>query len=431
MTQKPKLSIIAPAYNEHENLLPLIEAFDSLRKKVSYELELIIVDDGSSDNTGKRARTLSRRFGFVKVVSYSGNKGKTYAVFQGTEISSGEYIVIFDADLQFDPEDIPDMVAKLDRGADLVAGYKVGKYQKPIISGVYNLLGKMLFHVPVRDMNALKAMTRQVLEEIPFPPDWHRYIVAWAYKNGFKIVEHPVKLRPRLRGKSKYRGIGRIFVGFFDMLSVWFQLKFARRPMLFFGTAGLMSLGMAFVIGIIAIVLRFGFNAGYRPLLTLIAMLVNIGLLLIIGGFLGEMIEGLEERLKRVENIRRVRKDKQFHKQDDYRKDSKYQDRHKSRPPQRPSDRRPDKPYRSDKRKRTNSGKSSGSSSESRHKASQMNEVEAGNKTGGESRTSDAAVVSAPSNIPQTEAGDSIDKKTEAQTPDISWGRKRRKSNRR
>jgi len=431
MTQKTKLSIIAPAYNEHENLLPLIEAFDSLRKKVSYELELIIVDDGSSDNTGREARTLSRRFGFVKVVSYTGNKGKTYAVFRGTEISSGEYIVIFDADLQFDPEDIPDMIAKLDKGADLVAGYKVGKYQKPIISGIYNLLGKMLFHVPVRDMNALKAMRRQVLEEIPTRPDWHRYIVAWAHKNGFKVVEHPVRLRPRLRGTSKYRGIGRIFVGFFDMLSVWFQLKFARRPMLFFGTAGLMSLGMAFIIGIIALVLRFGFNAGYRPLLTLIAMLANIGLLLIIGGFLGEMIEGLEERLKRVENSKRISKDKQFTKQDNYRKDSKYRDRPKSRPPRRTSDKKPEKSYRSDKRDRGNSSKSSGSSSESRHKISKMNVVESVEKTGDGSRISDTAEVSARGSIPQTEAGDSTDRKTEVKSPDISWGRKRRKSNRR
>lgn len=296
----PLLSVIAPAFNEEENIIPLIEAFDALRKKVRYEIELIIVDDGSTDKTADRVRSMKKPYPFVKLVSYSGNMGKTFAVQRGFDAAVGQYIVIFDADLQFDPNDIPQMVEKLNRGADLVAGYKVGKYQKPLVSKIYNKLGNILFRIPVRDMNAMKAMRRKVLEVIPFRPDWHRYIVIWAHKSGFKLTEHPVKLRPRKRGKSKYRGIGRILIGMFDMVSVWFQLTFARRPMLFFGTAGIFTFALAFLIGIVAIVLRYGYGIGFRPLLTLIAMLANIGVILFIGGFLGEMIEGLRDKINQI-----------------------------------------------------------------------------------------------------------------------------------
>ena len=294
------LSVISPAHNEEDNILPLVEAFDNLRRKLRYGMELIIVDDGSTDKTAERARALRRKFDFLKVISYTANRGKTFAVQRGLDIAEGKYIVIFDADLQFDPDDIPPMVEKLEHGADLIAGYKVGKYQKPFVSRIYNLLGRILFRVPVRDMNAMKAMKKNVLETIPFRPDWHRYIVVWAHKNGFKIDEYPVKLRPRMRGVSKYRGIGRIFIGTFDMLSVWFQLTFAQRPMLFFGTAGIFTFALAFLIGIFALVLRYGYGIGFRPLLTLIAMLANIGMLLFIGGFLGEMIEGLRNRVEKV-----------------------------------------------------------------------------------------------------------------------------------
>ncbi len=302
MGRKVKVSIIVPAYNEKDNIPALFEAFEKLRAKVDFPFELVLVDDGSTDGTADVARSLLKKFPFVKLVSYGANQGKTYAIMRGLEVSEGEYVVIFDADLQFDPEDIPPMIKKLDAGADVVAGYKVGKYQKPFVSKVYNLLGRILFKVPVKDMNAMKALRREVLELMPFRPDWHRYIVVWAHTHGYKILDHPVKLRPRRAGVSKYRGIGRVFIGFFDMLSVWFQLKFVRRPMLFFGTLGLLTFGLAFVIGVVALILRFGFNLGYRPLLTLVAMLANIGLLLFIGGFLGEVIEGIQERLRRIES---------------------------------------------------------------------------------------------------------------------------------
>ncbi len=400
------LSVISPAYNEEDNIIPLVEAFDNLRKKLRYGMELIIVDDGSKDKTAERARALKKDFRFVKIVSYSANKGKTFAVQRGLDIAEGKYIVIFDADLQFDPNDIPPMIDKLDRGADLVAGYKVGKYQKPLVSKIYNLFGKILFRVPVRDMNAMKAMRRSVLEAIPFRPDWHRYIVVWAHKNGFKIEEHPVKLRPRKRGKSKYRGIGRIFIGTFDMLSVWFQLTFARRPMLFFGTAGIFTFALALVIGIIALVLRYGYGIGFRPLLTLIAMLANIGLLLLIGGFLGEIIEGLRDKVNRIEKTPQ-RQERTAHErkpafkkhENNYRKTDN-RDRKPQREPRRNSQHRDRKPPERKPKKYEKSQNTS------KH------------------RNADNAIVSTKSEQIKSDEIESKDSETKAE---MSWGRKKRK----
>ncbi len=403
------LSVISPAHNEEDNIIPLVEAFDDLRKKVRYGMELIIVDDGSTDKTAERTRALKKRFQFLKIVSYSANKGKTFAVQRGLDIAEGKYIVIFDADLQFDPNDIPPMIAKLDAGADLVAGYKVGKYQKPFVSKIYNFFGRKLFRVPVRDMNAMKAMRRKVLEAIPFRPDWHRYIVVWAHKNGFKITEHPVKLRPRTRGKSKYRGIGRIFIGTFDMLSVWFQLTFARRPMLFFGTAGIFTFALAFVIGIIALVLRYGYGIGFRPLLTLIAMLANIGLLLLIGGFLGEMIEGLRDRINRIEKTshrheRTVPEQKPAFKKNasSYRKTDN-RDRKPQREPRRNSPHRDRKPHEHEKKRYEKPADTP------------------------KSQNADSTIIPAKSERIQNAEIESKDSETKTE---MSWGRKKRKGGR-
>ncbi len=320
MDKLSKISVIVPAFNEEQNIEPLVESFNSLINKIDHPLELVLVDDGSTDGTLNKALDISNKSDYIKVVSYRTNHGKTYAVLKGLEVCTGDYIVIFDADMQFSTDDIPPMIEMLDNGKDLIAGYKVGKYQKPFVSSIYNRLGKMLFKVPVKDMNAMKAMRRCVLDKTPFRPDWHRYIVVWAFQNGFDIDEYPVKLSPRRFGKSKYSGFGRVLIGIFDMISVWFQLKFARKPMLFFGTAGLIVMLFAFLLGVLAIILRFGFQLGYRPLLELITMLGIIGIVLFIGGFVGEMIEGFQDKVLQTEKKLKELKDdieKNFKKKND------------------------------------------------------------------------------------------------------------------
>jgi hypothetical protein len=146
-------------------------------------------------------------------------------------------------------------------------------------------------------LNAVKAYRREVVDVLPDRPDWHRFMVVIAAADGFRIAERPVTLQPRRAGKSKF-GLGRIPIGVTDLLSVWFQLRFGRKPMLFFGVSGGVLFGMGFLVGIVALVLRFGYGFGFRPLLDLVMVLVIMGTALFGFGFLGEMLAGVREELR-------------------------------------------------------------------------------------------------------------------------------------
>ncbi|MFP4458366.1 MAG: glycosyltransferase [Candidatus Zixiibacteriota bacterium] len=297
-----ELSVLVPAYNESENLQPLAEEFAKLLKKKRLDAEIIIIDDGSSDSTYLEAKRLANEYKFIRVASHRKNIGKTAALVTGYRISDGEYLAIFDADMQFDPWDVPKMLDKAKEGYDIVTGKKVGKYQKPFISGIYNWFCRKLFKVPVTDLNSMKLFHRDVMKGLPLRDDWHRYLVVLALDQGYTVSEVDVKLSPRLHGKSKYTGIWRMFIGFFDLLAVWFLLTFTRKPMLFFGTLGLFALILAFLVGVFALVLRFGYNTGYRPLLTLITLLAQAGFTLFIFGALAEMIASLREKIDFIHN---------------------------------------------------------------------------------------------------------------------------------
>lgn len=295
-----KVSIISPAYNEEENIPYLIEEFIKFKEENNLsDWELVIVDDGSTDKTYEKAIELSKNRDDIIVLKLPYNKGKTDAIKKGLKHSRGEIIIIFDADLQFSFEDAYRIYKKIEEeNWDLVAGYKVGKYEKKFVSFVYNMLSRIFFNVKVRDMNALKGMKRIVLESIPLRKEWHRYIIPIAHHYKFKITEIPVKLYPRRAGVSKYKGKLRILIGFLDLLAVKFLLIFKEKPLLLFGTLGFLSLFLGFLIGIIAIVLRFVFEMGYRPLAYLVILFVLSGLLLISIGFLAELIAYYEEKEK-------------------------------------------------------------------------------------------------------------------------------------
>ncbi len=296
---QPKVSIISPAYNEEPNIPYLIEEF--LKFVEEHKLdgwELIIVDDGSTDRTYSLALELSQGYANIKVERLPINMGKTDAIKKGFEVSEGEYVVIYDADLQFSFADVKRIVEKLMEGWDLVAGYKVGKYEKRFVSWVYNRLTSILFRINVRDMNALKGMRREVLEIIPLRKEWHRYIIPIAHHYGFRITEIPVKLYPRRAGESKYRSKLRILIGLMDLFAVRFLLTFMEKPLLFFGTTGMIFIFVGILVGVLALLLRL-MGMGYRPLAYLVILLVISGLLLFSMGFLGEMIAFLYERRKK------------------------------------------------------------------------------------------------------------------------------------
>lgn len=301
------VSVIIPACNEEKNIPILIEEFTKLSQESKFSFEVLLVDDGSRDATYRTAQELEKKHQFLRVIRHRANFGITRALETGFINAKGDVFVFFPADLQFEVAEIPSLVKPIIAGeAELVTGRKRGRYEKRFVSWVYNTLSRMLFKVKVTDLNSIKAFRREVVEGMALRKDWHRYLVVLAIDEGWRIKEVDVTLKPRIHGKSKF-GFWRVPIGVLDLISVSFLLRYSRKPMLLFGTMGGASVGLGIVVGITAVVLRI-FGIGFRPLLYLVILLVLVGLLLVIAGFLAEQvaqvraeIDTLKKRLRERE----------------------------------------------------------------------------------------------------------------------------------
>ncbi|MEO8194619.1 MAG: glycosyltransferase family 2 protein [Gemmatimonadales bacterium] len=310
---RPAFAVIVPAYNEAENIGPLFEALEATFARHSLNGEVILVDDGSTDETFAKAVAAASRMGDrARVARHRRNMGKTEAMLTGAREARADVFIIFDADLQHSTEEIPRFMERIDAGWDIVTGRKIGAYEKRAVSSVYNRLSRFLFDVPVRDLNSMKAFRREVLENIPLRHDWHRFFVVIAYARGFSVTEIEIELFPRRAGVSKYTGAGRIASSVGDLLVVWFYLRFSRKPMQFFGGIGLVLTLLGLVIGIVASVFRaLGMGPppfGYRPVLGLVVLLVVVGITLFGFGFTAEMIALLRSDVEQLK-IRETRRD--------------------------------------------------------------------------------------------------------------------------
>ena len=291
-----KVSVIIPAYNEAPNIKILL---DELFQVLPSDYEVIIIDDGSTDETFAEAEKAKAQYPRLKIARHNRNQGKTQAILTGAKIAVGEILVVFDADLQFAPADILRLVEKIDQGADMCVGWKKGKYEKWLVSTIYNYLARKIFKLKIHDLNAVKAFKKEVLEDIELRKDWHRYIVPLAQDRGYQISEIPVKLYPRRFGEPKYQGTYRILIGLFDLLAVGFQLTLMRKPMLYFGTYGFITIMLGIIAGIVAVILRI-FGHGFRPLLYLVILLIIGGIILFGLGFLGEAVATINERIEKL-----------------------------------------------------------------------------------------------------------------------------------
>ena len=297
-----EVSVLVPARDEAENLPEFLHQCADALRDMPYACEVVVVNDGSEDETATVLERLRGDHPFLRVVTHRACRGIADALRSAGDVATGRIFVFYPADLQFLPSEIPSLVDPIRRGeADVVTGTKQGTYDRAFVSGVYNRLCRWLFGIRVTDLNAVKAYRREVMDVVPARPDWHRFMVVMAAAEGFSVTERPVTLQPRRAGRSKF-GIGRIPVGALDLLSVWFQLRFGRKPLLFFGLSGSILFLLGFVVGVVAVVVRVVYGVGFRPLLDLVMVLVISGIALFGFGFVGEMVAGQREELRVVQH---------------------------------------------------------------------------------------------------------------------------------
>lgn len=300
---RPLVSVLVPAKDEAENLPLFMEQADAAFKMAGGGYEVVVIDDGSVDSTWSVLASLASKYPFLRAVRHQSRRGIADALRTGFLNARGSILVFYPADLQYKPEDIPRLVAPIAAGeSDIVTGYKQGKYEKAFVSGIYNSLSRSVFKAPVRDLNSVKAYRREVMEALPLRPDWHRYLVVMAAAQGFSVSEIPVPLYPRNAGISKF-GIGRIPVGALDMLAVWFELRFARKPLLLFGMLGATLFLIGIVVGIVAVLWRVIGGVGFRPLLNLIETCLIVGSVFFATGLTGELIAAQRAELNELRRL--------------------------------------------------------------------------------------------------------------------------------
>ena len=291
-----ELSVVIPVYNEEENVEPLISEIRGVLGRLGKSYQIVTVDDGSTDGTFSGLRRLSGQNAALKIVRLKRNFGQTAALAAGLAHASGDIIILMDGDAQNDPADIAALLAKLDEGNDLVAGWRYDR-QDPFLnrrlpSMIANRLISWTTHVKLHDYGCtLKAMRKEVAKDLRLYGEMHRFIPAIAYERGAQIAEIKVNHRPRLRGKSKY-GITRTLRVVLDLLTVKFLTSYSTRPAHVFGPIGVISGLAGFAIALYLTAQKFIYDVeiGGRPLLLLAVLLIFIGFQFVTMGLLGEML---------------------------------------------------------------------------------------------------------------------------------------------
>jgi glycosyltransferase involved in cell wall biosynthesis len=292
----PELSIVVPLYNEAENVQPLYEELSSALNALGRSYEVVVVDDGSRDDSFARLREVHCRDPRWRIIRFRRNFGQSAAFAAGFDAARGQVVVTSDADLQNDPRDIASLVAKLDEGYDIVSGWRTDRKEPFLSRRLPSMMANSMIsgatRVVLHDYGcSLKAYRSEVVKNIRLYGELHRFIPALAAWMGVTVAEAPVNDRKRRFGKSKY-GISRTFRVLLDLLTVRFMLAYSTRPLHVFGGVGL----AAFVAGtLIALYLTFvklalGQDIGNRPLLLLAVLLLLLGVQMTGMGLLAEMI---------------------------------------------------------------------------------------------------------------------------------------------
>lgn len=298
MERDIEISVIAPVFNEKDNLLSFSNSVTTTMDKLGREWELLIIDDGSTDGSSDIIKDLSKH-PRIRSLLLSKNFGQTTAIQAGFDSAHGKFLVTLDSDLQNDPSDIPALLEKLiEEDLDLVVGWRKNRkdnyFLRNLPSMIANRLIANITGVKLHDYGcSLKVYRADVLKEVRLYGEMHRFIPAWMATKipPSKISEMEVTHHPRTAGVSKY-GISRTFRVFIDLISVYFFMRFFSRPGHFFGLIGLVlsAIGSAILIYLIALKFIYGFDIGDRPLLIAGTLLVVVGIQLISLGVIGEIL---------------------------------------------------------------------------------------------------------------------------------------------
>jgi len=301
------LSVVIPALDEALSLEELHRQLDVVASAEGYDLQIILIDDGSTDATWDVIEKLARDDPRVLGIRFRRNFGKAAALSAGFDAAVGELIVTMDADLQDDPAEIPSLLAKLHEGFDVVSGWKRVRHDpwhKVWPSRVFNFLVSRLTSVSLHDHNCgLKIFRREVIHEVRLYGELHRFVPVLAASRGFRVGEVVVKHRPRLAGHSKY-GLSRIPKGLLDLLTVCFITRFGQRPQHWLGMGALASLTLGILgMGYLAVVWCASRLPGNVPVhlhetaaLYYSLVLLLIGAQLLALGFVAELISALLSR---------------------------------------------------------------------------------------------------------------------------------------
>lgn len=298
-------TIIIPAYNEAENLLHVVPQIVDHIKKIDSAFKIIIVNDGSNDDTAGSMAKLAKKYPQIRNEHQIRNLGKAAALKHGFAIADeigSKIVIMMDADGQDDPEELATLMGKLDEGFDLVTGARYtrnDRFIKRTTSRLYNKVTSTISGVPGKDFNSgfkvMRIETARVVGPMMYG-EMHRYLTVIASWNGFRITEVHVTHHPRVFGKSKY-GIARFWRGFMDLITIRFLLSYENRPSHLIGGLGIISLligsGMLVYLGIAQI---FGESIGERPMLTVAVLFVVVGVQLILFGLLAELMVFMRHR---------------------------------------------------------------------------------------------------------------------------------------
>jgi glycosyltransferase involved in cell wall biosynthesis len=290
-----KLSIVIPLLNEEESLNPLANEIRKAVKPLNINYEVIFVDDGSTDGSLKVIKDICKQDRRFRYISFRKNYGKSAALHVGFKQVTGDVVVTMDADLQDDPNEIGNLLKKLQEGNDLVSGWKKKRFD-PLIkrysSRFFNYITRVMSGIKIHDFNCgLKAYQVEVTQSIKIYGELHRYVPVLADWNGFTVAEIPVTHHARRYGKTKF-GISRFFKGFIDLVTVLFSTRYIKRPMHFFGFFGALAFLIGLVVnGYLAYEWKFNHQAlSNRPMLFLGMLLIIVGVQFFSFGLLGEMV---------------------------------------------------------------------------------------------------------------------------------------------